>query len=113
MQQGLRRVAVIGCVALASVGSAIGCGSSFTCARKGMCPNDPTPTSADIAACQSEEAGACGAQFLAARECVHNTPVCNAAGITADGGSDPCNAEVEALTRCCVNNRSAAGCSTF
>ena len=68
-------------LAACSSSSSSGGGGSFSCAAKGPCANDPTPTQQQIDSCNKSLSDAnCGAKAKAFGECNAANPSCDANG---------------------------------
>ena len=86
---------------------------SFSCATKGPCPGDPTPTADQASSCEALENDAtCGPAFKAYSVCAFSIAICSDAGLsdpTADSTSSACNSEYATYTTCLGNKMNDAG----
>ena len=75
------------------------------CSLKGHCPNEPAPTSADLAQChKAQNDPKCGGKFRVALDCVYAKEACLPDG-TSDGiaNGKACKAELDPWVACFTN----------
>jgi hypothetical protein len=87
----------------------------FSCAAKGPCANDPTPSTSEAQACQALATDStCGAAFQSYSACAFAAAICTDAGLsdpTGDSTGAACNGEFAAYTTCLENKINDAGAS--
>ncbi len=103
----LRYLVLAGALVAAAAGF-MSCGSTFSCSNKGPCANDPTPTQADIDACNKLLNGKCGTQFKASAQCELDHSMCDSSGKSTASAS--CSTQTSDFTTCFTACTLDGGC---